>query len=81
MVDLPDWADRPALEITMPVLLSQRQAADLLCLSERTLERWRVTGCGPAYVKLGGRRVAYREVDLVEFINLRRRTSTSERRP
>jgi predicted DNA-binding transcriptional regulator AlpA len=61
----------------MPTLLSQRQAAALLCLSERTLERWRISGTGPSYVKLG-RRVAYREADLIEWISARRRTSTSE---
>jgi predicted DNA-binding transcriptional regulator AlpA len=61
----------------MPVLLSQRQAADLLCLSERTLERWRVSGDGPSFIKLG-RRVAYRECDLIEWVESRRRTSTSE---
>jgi hypothetical protein len=58
-------------------LLNQRATAAYLSISERTLERWRVSGCGPAYCKLG-RRVAYRECDLVEFINSHRRTSTSE---
>jgi predicted DNA-binding transcriptional regulator AlpA len=61
----------------MPTLLSQRQAAAFLCLSERTLERWRVSGTGPAFVKLG-RRVAYREIDLIEWINARVRQSTSD---
>jgi hypothetical protein len=64
----------------MPTLLNQRQAADLLCLSERTLERWRVSGVGPAFVKLN-RRVAYRETDLIEWINARVRHSTSEVQP
>jgi predicted DNA-binding transcriptional regulator AlpA len=61
----------------MPTLLTQRQAAEMLCLSERTLERWRVSGDGPAYVKLG-RRVAYRECDLIEWVARRIRTSTSQ---
>ena len=61
----------------MPVLLNQRQAAEYLCLSERTLERWRVSGDGPAFVKLG-RRVAYRECDLIEWVAGRIRTSTSQ---
>ena len=62
----------------MPTLLTQRQAAEYLCLSERTLERWRVTGVGPCYVKLG-RRVLYRLEDLVAWIAARIRTSTSQR--
>jgi predicted DNA-binding transcriptional regulator AlpA len=59
------------------MLLSQRQAADFLCLSQRTLERWRVTGTGPAYAKLG-RRVAYRQADIEAWITAHVRSSTSE---
>jgi hypothetical protein len=61
-------------------LLNQQATATYLSISERTLERWRVSGVGPSYIKLG-RRVAYREADLIEFINSHRRTSTSEVRP
>lgn len=38
--------------------LTQSEVAALLRLSPRTLERHRVSGTGPAYVKLG-RRVVY----------------------
>ena len=61
----------------MPSLLTQREAAAVLCLSERTLERLRVAGTGPRYVKLG-RRVAYREADLEAWIAARVVGSTSE---
>ena len=40
-------------------LLTQREAATLLKLSERTLERWRVAGDGPKFVRLG-RSIRYR---------------------
>jgi predicted DNA-binding transcriptional regulator AlpA len=60
-------------------LLTQDEAADFLRLSPRTLERYRVTGCGPIYVKLGGR-VVYRPSDLEEWIAARVRHSTSEAR-
>jgi predicted DNA-binding transcriptional regulator AlpA len=59
-------------------LLTQREAATLLRLSERTLERLRVTGAGPRYVK-AGRLVRYREIDLEAWINSRLVVSTSER--
>jgi len=59
-------------------LLNQRATAAYLSISERTLERWRVTGTGPAFCKLN-RRVMYRETDLIEWINGRVRHSTSER--
>lgn len=40
-------------------LLDQKQATQLLGLSPRTLEAWRLTGGGPIYIKVG-RRVRYR---------------------
>jgi len=60
----------------MPCLLTQHEAAERLRLSERTLERLRVSGGGPSFVKFG-RRVLYREADLAEWIASRVRTSTS----
>jgi predicted DNA-binding transcriptional regulator AlpA len=58
-------------------LLTQRQASEMLCLSERTLERLRVTGNGPRFVR-AGRSVRYREVDLEAWISARVVGSTSE---
>ena len=34
-------------------LLDEKQAAEKLSLSVRTLQQWRVRGTGPAYLKLG----------------------------
>ena len=61
----------------MDELLTTQQAAAYLVLSPRTLEKWRVTGEGPPFVKLG-RRVAYRREDLREWVESRRRASTSD---
>jgi hypothetical protein len=58
-------------------LLNQREAADYLRLSERTLERMRLLGTGPRYVK-ASRLVRYRDEDLESWIAARVRTSTSE---
>jgi excisionase family DNA binding protein len=57
-------------------LLTQRDAATLLRLSERTLERLRVSGGGPHFVKTG-RLVRYREADLEAWIAARIVGSTS----
>ena len=57
-------------------LLTQVEAARLLRLSERTLERLRLTGGGPLYVK-AGRAVRYREADLEAWIAARVVSSTS----
>jgi predicted DNA-binding transcriptional regulator AlpA len=64
----------------MTALLNQREVASTLRLSERTLERFRVTGLGPKFIKLG-RRVLYRQSDLEEYIASRLCQSTSEVRP
>ena len=52
-------------------------AAEFLCVSESYLNRLRVTGDGPAFVKLG-KRVSYRMSDLRAWQATRVRTSTSE---
>jgi len=46
--------------------LSQKELAARWGISHRTLERWRQTGEGPAFLKLGGR-VVYRLEDIVEY--------------
>jgi hypothetical protein len=46
--------------------LSQTDLANRWRMSPRTLERWRFTGEGPQFVKLGGR-VLYRLEDIEAF--------------
>ncbi len=58
--------------------LNQTDAGAFLGLSPRTLERFRVDGRGPRYLKLG-RRVAYAREDLMSWAESRRRSSTSTR--
>ena len=57
-------------------LLPVHQAADLLGISSQTLNKWRVTGGGPEFVKLG-RRVLYRRDALDRFVADRARPHTS----
>lgn len=58
-------------------LLRQKEAADHLDVSPRTLERWRVVGGGPRYVKCG-RVIRYRMFDLEAWIELQSRSHTHE---
>jgi excisionase family DNA binding protein len=58
-------------------LLDQREAARVLRLSERTLERLRLQGGGPSYVKCG-RSVRYRIDDIERWIAQRVVSNTSE---
>ena len=46
--------------------LTQKELARRWAISHRTLERWRWTGEGPDYLKLGGR-VIYRIEDITAF--------------
>jgi predicted DNA-binding transcriptional regulator AlpA len=61
----------------MDPLLSQKQAARIVGLSVRTLERHRLAGTGPRYARLG-RMIRYRECDLAEWVYVSLRTSTSQ---
>ena len=58
-------------------MLTQMEAAQILRVSVRTLERLRVSGGGPSYIKTG-RLVRYRQADLDRWIADRVRGSTSE---
>ena len=49
-------------------------------VSARTLQRWRLEGIGPVFVKLG-RLVRYRQSDLEHFLDERARKSTSMTSP
>lgn len=60
------------------VLLTVEEAAARLKLSKHTLNRWRVTGEGPPFVKYGPRLVRYSEGTLNEWSATRRFASTSE---
>ena len=55
--------------------LNQARLATRWQISPRTLERWRWTGEGPAYTKIGGR-VVYRIDDVRAFEKARRCEST-----
>jgi predicted DNA-binding transcriptional regulator AlpA len=61
-------------------LLTAAEAARLLRLSERSLERLRCQGFGPKFVKLK-RRVLYQQSDLDEWIAARVVASTSQPHP
>ena len=59
------------------IYLNTLEAARHLGLSTRTLERYRVSGEGPVFIKFGGR-VRYLREDLDDWAKSRRRRSTSD---
>ena len=60
-------------------LIEVDEAAAMLGVSVLTLKRWRRTGEGPAFVKIG-RRSAYQIADINEWITSTKRTSTADQR-
>ncbi|WP_237051373.1 helix-turn-helix transcriptional regulator [Magnetospirillum sp. ME-1] len=56
---------------------TQNETAEILRLSPRTLERHRLTGTGPKFVK-AGRRVFYRPSDIDAWVEANTFASTSE---
>ena len=63
----------------MLALLTQREAAELLRLNEKTLERLRISGGGPKYIRLGKTRaVRYRPEDVQSWLASKLISSTSQ---
>jgi predicted DNA-binding transcriptional regulator AlpA len=60
------------------MFLTQNEVATLLRLSPRTLERHRLAGTGPAYVKLG-RRVVYKREAVEAWATANTFSSTSDK--
>ena len=61
--------------------IGEREAANFLGVSVRTLQRWRTeppTGGAPQFFKLGAKRVAYRLSVLSKWAETRAFNSTSE---
>ncbi len=58
-------------------ILRTPAAAEYCGLAASTLEKARVLGDGPQFVKLGGRAVGYRVEDLDSWIDSRKASSTS----
>ena len=49
-------------------LLNEAQAAKQLSVAPRTLQAWRFYGRGPRWVKVSGRCVRYRQIDLEDWV-------------
>jgi len=58
--------------------LSTPELAELLGVSTRTLEDYRLRGCGPPFVRLSGRAVRYRPRAVARWVREREVASTSD---
>jgi len=59
-------------------LVTEKEAASILCYSQRALQNWRVRGGGPDYIKVNGSSVRYQMRDLTKWINDHKRGNTSQ---
>lgn len=63
---------------TSKEILKTKEAAEHTSLSKPTLDRLRITGEGPVFIKIG-RAVRYRKADLDAWLEAKLTRSTSER--
>ena len=56
-------------ETRMVQMLTRKDAAKLLTVSESTMRRWASQGFGPKPVKLTSNTVVYRPEDLAQFVD------------
>lgn len=59
-------------------LLTEAQAADLICYSQRTLQNWRQRGGGPKYVKVSAKSIRYQRRDVLDWIEEHKRRHTAQ---
>lgn len=81
-----DSTKRPDLSVRLTkakrqVYLTTEEAAEFLRLSPVTLARWRGTGEGPSFRRLGRKKIVYARVDLLKFAKAQKRQSTSDPDP
>jgi predicted DNA-binding transcriptional regulator AlpA len=48
-------------------IIDEQQMCDILGISPKTAQSWRLSGDGPSWYKLGKRLVRYRTEDVVSF--------------
>ena len=77
----PQAPDELALSPLLGRLYDTIAAAKLLQMSEKSLERLGGAGGGPPFHRLRRRKIVYAQVDLVNWVNSGRRTSTSDPGP
>ena len=58
-------------------LMTEKEAAELICYTRRALQNWRLRGGGPPYIKIS-RSVRYQRRDVLNWIEERKLLHTSQ---
>lgn len=74
---MPSLFSPEVLDRGQHILLTEKEAAEFLRVSIKTLQSWRLQGKQPTYLKLG-RCVRYRRDDVIRFLEESTRHSTSQ---
>jgi len=74
---LPESAGTDGALRPLETLLDTSQVARRLGVAQITLRKWRLTGCGPRFVRCG-RSIRYRTADIEQWVSRRTVASTSE---
>ena len=61
--------------MTVEKIITEKEAAEILSVSTKTLQSWRYKGCGPTYIKFP-RKIAYSVADLHAFVQKQKITPT-----
>jgi excisionase family DNA binding protein len=73
VIDVISYAEpRP----TLGAFLTVPEVAALLRCSKSSLDKWRIKGGGPKFVRVGSR-IRYRALDVAEFVAAQTRSSTA----
>ncbi len=71
-------AERPTAPTSRDALLPVKDLGRQLNKSPRTLDNWRTAGKGPRFIKTGPRGVLYQWGDVLDWLDGRKVSSTSE---
>ena len=63
--------DDPPQTVIGPALRNEVQAAAFLGISPRALQKWRVTGRGPKFLRLSARCIRYSQAELDRWVEAR----------
>lgn len=66
------------LKDVVEALWTESDAGKVLSVGKRTLQGWRLRGCGPPFVRISSRCIRYRPCDVRAWIEERLRASTSD---